>query len=382
MLGGSLAGVWVDRWNRRKVMLFADLGQAAGSVLLILSFLSGRFQLWQLYLIVFIQGCFAIFQSPAESAAITLLAPAEKRERANGLRELAFPFAGVIAPVLAGLVYAAAGIAGVLAFDLATFLTAVIALAVIRIPRPAPSVERQAAPRNFRIEMGESFRFLATAGSLLALILFMTFTSFLLNGPLDLSIPYLLQFSGSETTLGLLMGIMSLGAFSGALLITIWPGVRPRMRLLLAGFFLNGTMFLVFGLTNNLLVLAVALFLIMLPLPVGNALFISILQIKSPADMQGRIFSFVDQLAFLGSTVSFLITGFLVDHLLEPAVSSSAWQVLTPIVGDQPGAGMRLILLSAGILMLLAVLAIAIWPRVRRLEALLPDFPANAQPEN
>jgi MFS transporter, DHA3 family, macrolide efflux protein len=376
MLGSSFAGVWVDRWDRRKVMLFADLGQAAGSVLLIASFLSGQFQLWQLYVIVFIQGSFSIFQSPAENAAVTMLVPGEKRERANGMREMAFPFAGVIAPVLAGLIFTTAGITGVLAFDLATFLIAVSALAFIHIPRPATSVESQVARGVFLLELKSSFKFLRAAGGLFALILFMTFTDFVLNGPLDLAIPYLVKFTGSETTLGVLMGIMSLGAFSGALLITIWPGIRPRMHMLLAGFVLNGLMFLVFGLTHNLLVLGCALFLIMLPLPIGNALFISILQIKSPADMQGRIFSIVEQLAFLGSTASFLLTGFVVDRILEPAIASPSWETFTPLVGAQPGAGMRLVLMCAGISMLLAVLVIAAWPRVRKLEVLLPDYQA------
>jgi DHA3 family macrolide efflux protein-like MFS transporter len=379
MLGSSFAGVWVDRWDRRKVMLFADLGQAAGSVLLIASFLSGQFQLWQLYVIVFIQGSFSIFQSPAENAAVTMLVPGEKRERANGMSEMAFPFAGVIAPVLAGLIFTTAGITGVLAFDLATFLIAVSALAFIHIPRPATSVESQVARGVFLLELKSSFKFLRAAGGLFALILFMTFTDFVLNGPLDLAIPYLVRFTGSETTLGVLMGIMSLGAFSGALLITIWPGIRPRMHMLLAGFVLNGLMFLVFGLTHNLLVLGCALFLIMLPLPIGNALFISILQIKSPADMQGRIFSIVEQLAFLGSTASFLLTGFVVDRILEPAIASPSWETFTSLVGAQPGAGMRLVLICAGISMLLAVLVIAAWPRVRKLEVLLPDYQATTE---
>ncbi len=373
MLASSFAGVWVDRWDRRKVMLFADLGQAIGSVLLIVSFLSGRFQLWQLYFIVFVQGSFSIFQGPAEDAAVTMLVPEAQRERANGLREMAFPFAGVIAPVLAGLVYAAAGIGGVLAVDLASFLAAVIALGVINIPNPPTSQEGSTAGGNFLQEFSGSFKFLVASSSLLIFIIYMAITYLLLNGPLDLAIPYLLKFTGSEAAMGALMGVMSLGAFCGALLMTIWPGLRPRMHVLVAAFILNGAMFLVFGLTHHLLILGLALFLIMLPLPVGNALFVSIIQVKTPPNMQGRIFAFIEQLGFLGSTISFLLTGYLVDHVLEPAIHKPGWEKLAPWVGNQPGAGMRLVLVVTGVLMLLVTLALAAWPRVRRLEALLPD---------
>ena len=376
MLGSSLAGVWVDRWDRRKVMLFADLGQAVGSVLLIISFLSGQFQLWQLYLIVFIQGVFAIFQGPAENAAITVLVPEGQRERANALREMAFPFAGVIAPVFAGLVFAVSGIVGILAADLLTFLAAVIALSLMHIPSPALSELGQADQGHFWREMSNGFSFLGRTSSLLILILYMALTYFLLNGPLELAIPYLLTITGNEAILGLFLGVMSLGAFCGAALIMIWPGRRPRLNLLLAGMLVNGAMLMIFGMTSSSIVLGLSLFLLMLPLPVSNALFNSILQLKTPPDMQGRIFSIVSQLAFLGSTTSFLLTGYLVDQVLKPAPESSGTGQVGAVLSSQPGGGMSLVLVTAGFIMLLATLVIAAWPRVRRLEALLPDYPA------
>ena len=70
MLFGSAAGVLVDRWNRRWVMMLADAGQAVGSLLLLASFLSGSFQLWHLYVIVLLQGTFAMFQSPDRKSVV------------------------------------------------------------------------------------------------------------------------------------------------------------------------------------------------------------------------------------------------------------------------------------------------------------------------
>ena len=172
---------------------------------------------------------------------------------------------------------------------------------------------------------------------------------------------------------------MSLGAFCGAALIMIWPGRRPRLNVLLAGMLVNGAMLVIFGITSSSIGLGLSLFLLMLPLPVSNALFNSILQLKTPPDMQGRIFSIVSQLAFLGSTTSFLLTGYLVDQVLKPAQSSSGTGLLGAVLSSQPGGGMSLVLVTAGFIMLLATLAIAAWPRVRRLEALLPDYPAKAE---
>jgi MFS family permease len=121
MLGGSLAGVLVDRWERRQVLILADAGQAVGTILLLASVLSGQFQLWRLYLIVLFQGTFVILQQPAKNAATTMLVSETHRERANAIQQMAFPLAGVVAPVLTGLVYTWVGLNRVILVGLATF---------------------------------------------------------------------------------------------------------------------------------------------------------------------------------------------------------------------------------------------------------------------
>jgi MFS transporter, DHA3 family, macrolide efflux protein len=378
MLGSSLAGVFVDRWPRRQVLILADLGQAAGSLLLMISFLSGYFQLWHLYLIVLLQGIFAIFQHPAQEAAITMLVPEQHRERANAIQQMAFPLAGVFAPVLAGLVYVTAGIAGVIAFDLATFLVAVVAICLIHIPEPQQSAEGQASQGNFWREMRGGFQYLRQRPALLSLVLYLTLINFLLNGPLELAIPYLMLVTGSETQMGWLMGVASLGAFSGATLIAMWGGSRPRIHTLLPSLLLTGVMFLVYGTARTPLLLGASIFLLMLPLPMSNALFISILQVKTPPDMQGRIFSIVAQLGFVGATTSFLLTGPLVDRLLEPAVGDPRWQWVELLVGNQPGAGIGLLLVVVGLIILTSTTLMYALPRIRRLEVTLPDYEAVA----
>jgi MFS family permease len=379
MLGSSLAGVLVDRWDRRRVLLLADAGQAAGSLLLLFSLLSGRFQAWHLYLIVLIQGVFVTFQGPAEEAATTMLVPEAHRERANALKQMAFPLAGVIAPGLAGVLYVLVGINGIILVDLATFLVAVAALSLVRIPRPQRTQESLAVQGSLWRELLGGFRYLAQRGPLLRLVLYTVATNFLFNGPLELAIPYLITVTGSEAVMGSLMGVMSLGALAGAALIAVWGGTRPRIYTLLPAMLLTGAMFLVYGAARTPWLLGASLFLLMLPLPLSEALITSILQLKTPPDMQGRIFAVVRQLGFLGATASFLLVGPLVDRLLEPAVGRPGWAWVAPLLGSRPGAGMGLLLVVAGLILLGLTSAMLASPAVRRLEATLPDYPALAE---
>lgn len=374
MVGGGLAGVLVDRWNRRVVMILADAGQAVGSLFLLWSFFTGSFQIWHLYLVSLVQGVFAALQGPAQSAVVTVLVPEAQRERANGVREMLFPMAGVVAPVLAGLLYAWSGVSGVLLVDLSTFLLAVLVVAVVHIPQPPPSQEGQVGKGSLFGEMLGAWRFLLNRRALLYLIFYMTVINFLLNGPLELTIPYLLLRSGDERLLGAVLGIMSLGAVAGALLVSLAGRLRPRLYFIFIGMAFSGLVFLLYGITKNTWVLAASLFLIVMPLPAGGALYVSLLQVKVPPDMQGRLFAVDSQFALLGSTTSFLLTGYLVDHVLEPAVGQPAWQAVAWLVGREAGSGMALVQVVTGLLMLAATAVVCVWPAVRELESRLPDY--------
>ena len=118
---------------------------------------------------------------------------------------------------------------------------------------------------------------------LLILVIYLAFSSFMLNGPLELAIPYFISATGSTAQTGVGLTMMSLGTVAGGLIITGLSQVRPRMRLLLIGGLLNAAMFLLFGVARSLPLMAGTLFVLMAPLPAGNVLYKSIFQSKVPA---------------------------------------------------------------------------------------------------
>lgn len=385
MLAGSLAGVLVDRWDRKWVMILSDVGQAVGSILLMISFLSGKFELWHLYAVALLQGIFSMFQGPAERAATTMLVPEEGRERANAIKETSFPLAGIIAPVFTGLLYASIGIAGIIFIDLLTFLVAVFFLWLIHIPHPEPSETGLESQGSFWHEARGALRFMTRRRALFVLMLGTAFINFMLNGPLDLTLPYLILLTSSEKVAGSIIGVTSLGAFAGASLIAIWGGTRSRMKMIFVGWIVTGIMFLFFGVLRAPIPIGVTLFVLFANLPAVQALYISILQAKSPPDIQGRIFALNDQFSLLGSTASFLLTGFLVDHVINPAIGTRAWEFFKPLLGNGPGAGIGLVEVATGVIILITTLLLLASNEIRNLETRLPDYasskPSHLQPE-
>jgi MFS family permease len=137
VLFGSIAGVFVDRWDRRRVMIVADISRA----LLLLSILAAPDRLELLYAVAAIQGAIGLFFSPAESALLPLLVGEDRLIAANALNALNDNIGMLLGPALGSMIYAGPGITGVALIDAATF--ALSALLVSRIStRPRPTPER------------------------------------------------------------------------------------------------------------------------------------------------------------------------------------------------------------------------------------------------
>jgi DHA3 family macrolide efflux protein-like MFS transporter len=371
MAAGSFAGVLVDRWERRRVLVLCDAGQAVGTLLLLASFLSGGFQLWHLYAVATLQGLLGMFQRPAMEATVALLVPPAHLDRANVIRQLAGPAAGILAPVLAGALYGLVGVAGVMAVDLATFAVAVAVVSRARIPRP--SRPDGAARRSIWADYRSGLTFLRERPTLLYLMFYAAAINFLLAGPMSLTTPYVLTLTGSERTLGLLLGTMNIGIVAGGVMMGAWGGTRPRIHGIMLGLLFRAACLALYGLARTPPALGLALFFIFFTNPLVDASFASLLQLKVPAALQGRIFALLFQLMYLTNPLSLLLTGPLVDRVLEPAVGASWWAAAAPLVGRAPGSGMGLLMLGAGGLMFLLTALVYAHPATRRVERDIPD---------
>lgn len=380
VLASNISGVLADRWDRRWVMILADAGQAVGTVLLLLSFMSNSFQLWHLYGVTLIQAVFAVFQGPAFSASVTMLVPDEHRDRANSLQQLSGPMSGIFAPPIAGMVFGFVGVEGAIIVDLATFFVAMLVVFSVHIPRPEVTAEGLASRGSMWQEAMSGFKYLWERRTLLYMMLYIAMINFLLSGTMGLGMPYLLaRTDNNEALVGLLLSAINVGGFVGGLIFSVWGGTRPRIHTIIPGVMFGVTFMIVIGISRHPILLALALFLFMIPMPMINASFASMFQIKVPPDMQGRVFAVLSQVSLFLVPLSYLIMGPLADNVFEPAVGKAGWDVVSPIVGDSAGAGMGLMLVIGGVSVLLLSVLIYSWKRIRQMEAELPDYVPTAQ---
>jgi hypothetical protein len=193
---------------------------------------------------------------------------------------------------------------------------------------------------------------------------------------MGMAMAYTVSRTGSEAEAGLILGISSAGALVGGLIMSVWNGTRPRIHMIMIGLICGGLALSLFGLAQTTIALSAAIFLVMLPLPFVNAPVMSIMQAKTPPNMQGRVFAVIDQISLALMPPAYLLYGYLADNVLEPAVGTPAWDALAPLVGDSRGAGMAMIYVVAGLVMAVSSAAVYALPLLRRMESTLPDYAA------
>jgi MFS family permease len=382
VVASSISGVLADRWDRRYVMVIADAGQAVGTLLLLISFASGSFELWHLYLVAFVNAVFGVFQGPAFQASITMLIPDSQRDRANAIQQLTGPMAGIIAPAIAGVIYAAVGVIGAIAIDLLTFVIAMFVVFTVHIPRPSVTAEGLAMRGTILSESLSGLRYLLARRPLFMLMMYISLLNFVASGIMTLATPYILARTGSEASLGLVLSVTNVGAIVGGIIIGAWGGTRPRMHTIMPAIILSSVFMTLVGVSQTTLALAAISFMFMLPLPMVNALFMSIMQAKVAPDVQGRVFATLGQISTLLMPIALLLVGPLADNVFEPAVGQAGWEAVAPFVGSTFGSGMGLIYVLGGTAMALISIVVFAIPSLRNMEAALPDYVAEPQAEN
>ncbi len=320
LLVGSIAGVFVDRWDRKQTMVITSIGQ--GIIILLLLFVSSGASIWIVYLVSFFQTILALFFGPAENALLPLLVGEEDLLAANSLNALNNNLARLIGPPLGGAILAVWGLPGVVLFDSVTFVIAGLMIAAIRaIPVQAETglhtaMETASLPKFFKewkegIDIVRKNRVVA--------ILFLTVVMLNFGGIMidPLAAPYMVDIVkvGPEV-FGWLTTVQAAGGILGGLLAGKASRKATTARVYgWAEIVLGAIIFIRYNIPY-LPVLFIMTFLIGLPAALGAAALDTLFQQKVPNAYLGRIIGALNTTVGLTSLFGVLgISGMLGEKL-------------------------------------------------------------------
>ena len=378
MLMSPIAGVLVDRWNRKWTMALSDLASALATLAVLVLFVSGRLQLWHLFVTGALSAAFQTFQWPAYSAAISMMVPKAQYQRASGMISMAESGSGIAAPILAG---ALIGILGfqrmwvIFVIDLATFLVAFAALILVVIPNP-PHVEPE-HPESLLRQSMFGFQYMWRHRPLLDLQLVFFALNLIASLCFTIFPALVLARTGNNAAaLGSTQSAAAVGGVVGGALLTAWGGPKRKVNGVLMGMILSSLLgILVLGLGRSLPVWIAGSFMMMAIETILNGSNQAIWQSKVPPALQGRVFSVRRMIAQVSAPIAMLASGPLADKVFGPAMmpGGSLAALFGWVTGTGAGAGISLMFVWAGLAGALVGAGGYLIPSIRNVERLIPD---------
>ncbi|QVK17463.1 MFS transporter [Mycoplasmatota bacterium] len=368
-----LAGIIVDKWDRKKIMIISDLFSGLLTIILLMTYLSNNMLIWYLFVFVAFSSALEAFQVPAYSASITVLIPKDKYGQASGMRSLSSNASLIAAPILTGALLGIIGFMGIMVIDIITFIFAVSTLLMVTFPKV---LKDNISEKSHMLEdLKFSLKYLFDRRGLLYLLgVFMVINLLAATTYFGILPAYILaRTNKNEVILGMVQTALGVGGVIGSLFVSIYGIPKKKIiTIILTGMssFLLGDILMGLGQTAFMWIIASVLSSLFLPLLMGaeSALW----QSKIEPSIQGRIFSIKGMLSLSMMPIGFLLGGFLADYVFEPMFMKQT--VFTFLVGNNLGSGMGLMFLISGVLGTITCLSGYFIRSIRNVEGDLPDF--------
>ena len=373
------AGVFIDRYSRKRMMLVYDfLSLSATAILLVLQS-TNQMEVWHLYVAAVFQGVGFAFHSPSYSAAITTLVPRKQYVRANGLMSLLYDAPEIFGPVMAGVLYAAIGLTGVLALNLLAFVFSIGALLLVEIPPTPHTREGELSQSQFLSEAFYGIKYILQRPGLLGIQLIFFFGNFFSGISLSVTALFTMIYlrSGDASAAGTVQSVGALASVMAGVFLSTLGGIRRPIRAILIGWVISN----LFGLTllgvgQVFFIWVIAVVINAMFEPVVNVAVETFMQTKIPPDVQGRVFSASDFLSQAMIPITPLLAGFFGERIFEPAMTEGGplANIFGWIVGVGPGSGFGLMILLCGLGGTLVGLSGYLIAAIRNVDQILPDY--------
>jgi len=312
---GPFVGPLIDRWSRKRIMIFADLFIALLTAVLVILFYTGNIQIWHIYVIMAGRSIGDTFQNPALGASIPMIVPEKHLVRANGFFQMLQSAIRIVAPIAGAFLIETLDMQWVLSVDIITAVIAVSCLLPLVIPQP-PRTTLTVKPNYFG-EMKQGFSYIWSRPGL-AMLIGMVALLIFFAVPASTLFPIMVMnhLEGNVIMLGWIGTAMGIGGIVGGLLMGVWGGFKKRIHTAILGFAVMIPFSIVIGFTS------VDIFYYttvpaMIFMGIGNAFvnapMTAIMNKVVAKDIQGRVFALYGSIVTLMMPLGLVIAGPVAD---------------------------------------------------------------------
>lgn len=354
VLLSPFAGMLVDRFNRRMLMLASDTIEVLNTGALLLLLATGHLEVWHVYVSTLISAILGTMHQLAYGTTISLLVPKEGYGRANGLVQMAQSTGTILAPLIAVGMMQWSGLQTILMLDVLSFVFAVITLLLVRIP-DVPRRQASAAGRSWKQEMLFGWQYVRARPELNALMRFMALCCFAVGFVQVLFRPLILTVSSVEY-LGMFVTIAGVGGLLGSMYVAATGGPRNKVRGVIISMGVLGASVMLHGAMMSPMALGVAAFSFAFCFPLVGVGVQSFWQQAVPAEVQGRVFAFRRVVTSSSVPIGVLLSPWLTEYVVAPLIApgGTVERVAGFAPGRYPGADMAILLFLMGFAIIVA----------------------------
>jgi DHA3 family macrolide efflux protein-like MFS transporter len=356
----------IDRFPRRTVMIWADVGAACGPLFAVIMSLFGGLEVWHLAVAGFVGGLGNSLQAPASQAAVPALVDRDALGRANALKQFGPALGVVIGPVLAAPIVAWWGIQAVLLIDLATFLIGVGTVSLVRFDD-----QRDEHPVDDDGSWSMMWMWLSTDGRSLLMLMGATAVVNFVLAFFNVSLIALAADIAGPASAGLVLAVGGAAMIVGAIVAAQRGLPLDRLAAFSRGLVLMSLGLVVTAMRPSVAVVIVGVVIALGCVPWVNATMATVYNERVPASMQGRVFALRGAISQSLLPIGSALAGVTISGLAAPAIDDGGW--LASSIGGLIGTGRErapaLVLLACAAALMVA--AVVVWRSETRRELLV-----------
>ncbi len=315
LIFGLVAGVWIDRLDRRKILIGSQTAAMLLAFVLAALVATNTVQLWHVYVLSFLLGCVTAIDFPAQQAFIGDLAGMSEVRKAIVVNAMILQIGRMLGPALAGFVVDATGPALAFLLNGVSFIAVIVSLLLVRSHQTLlPS------QGSVRRSVFEGLRFIRSQPRIQDIITLSVLVAFFGISLLNF-FPALADevLHGDAQTLGLLLASSGAGALVSTLIVTPLLQTRRRLGRVLAVCVMWSGLWWMLGSFSRAVPLTMAcVFTGALATPTVFTTSNGLLQTMAPPQMRGRLLSAFILVSFGIQPISAVLIGFMADHFGTP----------------------------------------------------------------
>jgi len=342
---GPVTGVFIDRWNRKMIMILADSFIAFCTFILAVLFWTGIAEMWHIFILLGLRSVGSAFHSPAMQASVPLLAPAEQLARIAGIDQIIFSIGNIAGPALGALFISIWNMEYVLLLDVVGAVIACTTLLFVHIPNPEKTNPEVKSKLFAEMKVGVAI-VLRNRGLSWVFLFSILVTFFIMPVSVLFPLMTLNYFSGDAFQVSLIEALWGVGTLVGGMVMgakvyKVNKVVLVNLMYIVLGltFFLSGILssdgFIIFAILTTIGGVSGAVY---------HSSFMAVIQTNIEASALGRVFSMFFTLSLIPSLIGLIGVGFFADYLglSQTFILCGLIIIIIGIISFTPSSALRL----------------------------------------